>query len=169
MRTLPEPMEEDGGVRVDVNTKAPKTVTDTHITGFSCEFSTFALAEDVLGNRNYQLEATLSGGNVTGSYGSYDRFGSRIKRVLLADAAFMERLQTIVQEHDFACHNGYHTHVSGLPDNYGSSIRITYASGEEIHASDNQDGFLSVEAMTGLEALFYNHSAEISPEEEETL
>ena len=65
-----------------------------------------------------------------------------------------DALQKAVSEHDLAQHNGLSYRVSGLPEDYGATLSVTYASGESIHASHNQDCFLSIDAMEALEALF---------------
>ena len=44
--------------------------------------------------------------------------------------------------------------MSGLPPDYGVKLDIQYASGESIRASNNQDCFLSLEAMEELISLF---------------
>ena len=66
----------------------------------------------------------------------------------------MYRLQEVVEKYDFAQYNGTSITVSGLPEMYGISIQIVYASGERINISNNQECFLPLEAMEELEMLF---------------
>ena len=56
--------------------------------------------------------------------------------------------------YEFAQHNGYSHKISGLPDMYGATLDIKYASGESIYAYDNQDCFIPFEAMKELVELF---------------
>ena len=66
----------------------------------------------------------------------------------------MARLQEIVSAYDFAQYNGYYHSVSGLPDMYGETLDVVYASGERLHVYDNQSGFLPYEAIIELVMLF---------------
>lgn len=157
---ITEPAEEDGGSQSYTDPDAPKAVTDTCITSFSCGFSTLAMAEDILGNQNYKLEAELSHDEVTGRYHSYDRFGGRCNRILQAAPSFMKRLQAIAAKYSFASYNSGHTRCYGISPEYGSYIRVIYASGEEVCASDDQGCFLPIGAIIELETLFRKHSKE---------
>ena len=154
----PEPIEEDGGVTNHTDYDAPKVIEAEEITSFSCEFSTEALVdgETIFPNGNYRLEATLENGAVTCLYDFRTRDGESEKLTFEADPEFLINLQQIVKEYDFAAYNGEYHSVSGLPDMYGFSLDIGYASGESVSAYDNQDNYLSLDAMNALYSLFHN-------------
>jgi len=71
-----------------------------------------------------------------------------------ADVDFMTRLQEIIAKYNLATYNGTNYFVSGISDEYGAKISVLYDSGEEIYATDNQDCFLPVGAMSELIELF---------------
>lgn len=145
----------DGGVVKRYWTDVPKVIESAEIVTFHCVISLFAACEtDGLGNRIYTLDATLKDGEVLVKYSWRERGGKSDKAEYKADANFMVRLQNIVAAHNFARHNGYYHTVSGLPDMYGESIDIVYASGERIYVHDNQSGFLPFEAEKALVMLF---------------
>ena len=156
-QTPSEVVEADGGVQNDTSYDAPKTIESTQIIAFSCEFSGFTMDEKDtrLAGRAYQLEAKLENGAVKGSHHAYTRFDGE-KKTFRASHSFMNDLQQVVAEHDLAQHNGLSYRVSGLPEGYGALLTVDYASGEHIYASDNQNCFLSIDAMEALEALFYS-------------
>ena len=152
--TEPETEPEiDGGVKDSTDPNAPKTIKSTEITRFSCWFSTIPDADPgVLGNRIVQLTAERKGDTV---YGVYDvRSEGGVKREFTAPASFMDELQGIAEMFDLAQHNGYSYHVSGIPNEFGATLDVEYASGEKIYASDNQDNFLSFGVMNALVQLF---------------
>ena len=149
-----EPVEEDGGVKNQTVSEAPKTIESTEITKFDCTFSTLAMEETELDNCTYTLQAELQSGTVTGGYSRHDRDGESENYTFTADASFMELLQGVVADHALAAHNGWFSEVSGLPDMYGADLTVVYASGEKITAYDNQDNFLSPAAMKDLVKLF---------------
>ena len=101
-------------------------------------------------DRISELDAVASEGLVTVKYSWRERDGKRGKGEYMAKNDFMARLQMIVAAHNIAKYNGYYHRVSGLPDMYGESLDITYASGESIYANDNQSGFLPIRAVREL-------------------
>ena len=68
-----------------------------------------------------------------------------IKWALVKDDPF-PALVKIVNERELAKNNGFHSQTHGLPDNFGGSIDIRYASGEKIGISDNQGTVLGYQA-----------------------
>ena len=154
--SVEEPAEEDGGVRNDSSYDAPKVIESNLIIAFQCEFSALALSEDdtYLSGKNYQLEARLKDGAVKGRYHSYGRYDEGEDAIFAADHSFMHKVQEIVAKYDFAQYNGTSITVSGLPEMYGVSLQIVYASGERIDAGNNQECFLPVAAIEELEMLF---------------
>ncbi|MBQ4346924.1 MAG: hypothetical protein IJC39_00550, partial [Firmicutes bacterium] len=171
-----EEVEEDGGVISNSDADAPKTVESTQIIDFDCEFSGLLMEEEDtrLAGRAYKLKAKLENGAVKGSYFVRADDGDK-EEPFRNSHDFMNELHKIVSEYDLAQYNGYSHKVSGLPDNYGAVLSVTYASGESIYAYDNQDCFLSVDAMEALEALFlsqtepYPEALDISVAEEFTM
>lgn len=155
---IPETIEEDGGVkRYNSGTDAPKTIESTEIISFECEFSLISVVleeESELDGRVYTLNAVCENEAVTCKIKWYDRFGDGDTSEFTADTSFMTRLQEIVSKYNFAQHNGYICKVSGLPNQYGAMLNIQYDSGETIYANDNQNCFLSFEAMEDLARLF---------------
>ncbi len=156
-RKLPEKNNDDidGGVVKRYWSDAPKVIESTEIVSFHCEISLIAACDvDELGHRVYNLDAELKDGEVRVKYDWYERGGDSDKAEYKADADFMARLQEIVSEYDFAGQNGYYHSVSGLPDMYGGSLHIVYASDECIDIYDNQSGILPYEAEKALVSLF---------------
>jgi len=150
----------DGGVRHYTSGEdAPKVINSAEITEFRCEFSLFAHAEpDELGNGLYDLTAALRDDTVMCVIKIRKRTNGGGERNFVADISFMEKLQEIISAYDFAKHNGYSYSISGLPDMYGCVLDVRYASGEYIHAYDNQNVFLPHEALKALYKLFDDHS-----------
>lgn len=147
--------ESDGGVRKHVDTDAPKAIVSEQIIAFETTFSTVALAEDAeFESGVYTLSARLVYGAVRGEYKLRTRCGDGEQFEFRQSHVFLEKLQSIVKEYDLAKYNGIYTRISGLPDMYGTKISIVYASGERIDAGDNQDNFLSPNAMKELVNIF---------------
>lgn len=145
----------DGGVVKRYWADAPKVIESQEIASFHCEISLIAACDvDEIGHRVYKLDAAVKDGEVLVTYDWRDRGGERDRAEYRADADFMVHLQEIVSTYDFAGHNGYYHTVSGLPDMYGQSLDIVYASGERIYVHDNQNGFLPYEAEKALVFLF---------------
>ena len=154
--TQKEPAEEDGVVRDNSDPDAAKVIESDFIISFQCEFSALDRMEEdtYLSGKAYRLEARLKDGAVKGNYHSYGGDDAEKEFLFAADHSFLYKLQDVVAKYDLAQYNGTDLFVSGLPEMYGASLRIVYASGERISASDNQDCFLPLEAMEELESLF---------------
>lgn len=147
----------DGGVRHwDSGDSAPKVILSREITEFRCTFSLFA-SEKIPGLPEgglYTCRARREDGAVLCSIDWRKRTEGSGSRAFTADEAFLARLQEIVLRHDLARHNGYCCRVSGLPDMYGATLDVRYASGESIYAHDNQNQFLASGALKDLYDLF---------------
>ena len=63
-------------------------------------------------------------------------------------------LVRLTKELDLAADNGRHLSTAGLPENFGGSVMIRYASGETVSFSDNQRPILSAGAGERIAALF---------------
>lgn len=64
------------------------------------------------------------------------------------------RLVELVRECSLAKKNGFHSETHGLPENYGGSVSVEYASGERISFSDNQSPVISDETGGKIADLF---------------
>ncbi len=53
------------------------------------------------------------------------------------------RLTAIVKEENLAKSNGFHSVTHGLPENFGGSVYVLYASGEKISFSNNQSPIIT--------------------------
>ena len=157
-RKVYPPSNTGGGKTDNTDPNAPKVISSTEITSFKCSFTTAnALNPGGLGRRFYSFEASLQSGKVIGSYRSDVRSSpdETISGAFETDPDFMVELQAIISEHDIAKYNGISIRVGGLPPKLGSRIYVTYASGEQISAANNQSNFLTVSEMEALEALFH--------------
>ena len=145
----------DGGVVKRYWSDAPKVIASNEITEFHSVISLIsAYHADEVGHRVYRLDAVIENNAVLVRYDWYDRQGNSDRAEYKTDADFMIRLQEIVSAYDFAQYNGYYHSVSGLPDMYGETLDVVYASGERLHVYDNQSGFLPYEAIIELVMLF---------------
>ena len=147
----------DGGVKTyNSGEDSPKVIESTEIISFEFEVSLYNIVveESELVGRNYKLSAVLEDGAVKSKIKWRDRVGAGEEGDFTADTSFMTSLQEIVSKYDFAQHNGYISKVSGLPHMYGAKIDIKYASGESIYAYDNQDCFISIDAINELVEIF---------------
>ncbi|MBQ4647724.1 MAG: hypothetical protein IJB76_01020 [Clostridia bacterium] len=144
----------DGGVRKRFDSNAPKTINCTKPIAFECIFSTLTLIdEDELERSVFTLKAEITNGIVKASYKSRNEGFA-----FTALPSFMEELQTVIADYDFAQFNGITYHVSGLPDMFGSSVSVSYESGEHIYSANNQDCFIPVEAMKKLMELYKKYN-----------
>lgn len=147
-----EPPPVDGGVRKRIDTGAPKVIRSAEITQFHCAFSAAdrcrgdtPLAGGIFTLHAEERAAQLHIRGRSEIVGEYS---------FCPEEAFFRRLQQVVSQYDFAQYNGVFYTVSGLPPDLGMKLRIRYASGESICASNNQSTFLPLEAMQELVALF---------------
>ena len=147
----------DGGATDNSDTNAPKSIESTQIISFNCRFSTMDVDEPgELGNHIYFLQAKPENGGVKGMYQVQDTGEEHSFR---ASQNFMGELQTLVAIYQIAQHNGHVYTVAGLPNEYGAQLNVQYTSGESIYANDNQDNFLTLEAMNELLKLFERGAA----------
>ncbi len=152
--------EEDGGVKkYNSGEDSPKSINSSEIISFNCKFSLISLVledESELNGRIYTLSADLENESVICKAKWRNTFGDGETKEFKTNVSFMAKLQEIVSKYDFAKHNGYSSTVSGLPDMYGAKLDIKYSSGESIYAYDNQDNFLTLEAIKELVSLFFS-------------
>ena len=148
----PAPPDEPlcGGTTEYTDPDAPKTITDTEIASFKFYASMLSVLNDgsypSLTEPRYEFSAVREGNVVT-----VTRNGETLQK----DAVFMVKLQDVIAKHDFAQYNGDYHDTAGLPDDFGATIDVKYASGEKIYAMNNQFMFLPPEAVVDLVTLFY--------------
>lgn len=141
-----------GGSSDYVDPDAPTEIASDEIASFSAYVSLRFELEQHPEVRDWyyaRLEAERDGGqvrcrleNATG------------EREFTRDASFLTALQEIVARHNFAGRNGVYHYTYGLPDDFGATVEIEYASGEQIRFSDNQSMDLPLEAVSELLELF---------------
>ena len=66
----------------------------------------------------------------------------------------MPKLTALVREHGLAKNNGWHSQTHGLPENFGGSVNVRYASGERISISDNQSPVIAYGAGVAIAQTF---------------
>lgn len=76
------------------------------------------------------------------------------KRWALVKEDVFPRLADLTENLKLAEHNGYFSRTAGLPEDFGGSVEIKYASGERIAFSDNQSPILRSEQGREIAALF---------------
>lgn len=148
---------EDGGTRIRRDTDAPKEILSREPVRFSCRFSALSLQECDTGMIQgvYSFNALKGEGGVmcTVVCNNPRAIPERERKFTRSDD-LMTELDTLLREHDVARYNGSYYKVSGLPDFYGATIDVEYASGETIYCYNNQDPFLPIELIRELCGLF---------------
>lgn len=141
-----------GGTDDNTDYNAPKTVSSTAITSFSCYTWVRELLQDggpVLAAPWYRFTAEKDGDRV-----NCTRSTAGAEVSFTADAAFLDALQAIVARYDLPQYNGISLFTNGLPEDFGATVKIRYESGETVYASDNQGNFLPPDASAALLRLF---------------
>lgn len=148
-----------GGTTSSIDENAPKTITSGEMTYF-CVESVIGIPPD-----RYAEEETLyfvsafaaptGRGNflLLETRNSYERSAGCVSTALVKEDVF-PALTSLVRESGLAKINGVHITTHGLPDNFGGSIDIRYASGERISISNNQSPIISYEAGQKIAELF---------------
>lgn len=145
----------DGGVVKNyTDPLAPKEIMSKEITEFDAKISAISSADEELSGKVFSFKATVGAEKVSAKYSCRLRGRGVSDCSFEADKSFMKKLYTVVSKYDLAQYNGYYHHVSGLPDMYGANISVSFASGESIHAEDNQSCFVGNEALKELTVLF---------------
>lgn len=145
----------DGGVRHSCDTDAPKEIRCRSLIAFSCRFSAVSLGdEEVLRGGIYTFTAERREDGVYTSAEVRRRVGGGLRTEAVRPFGVFREIDTLMRKYDVAAHNGRFYSVSGLPGFYGASLRATYASGERIDCSNNQDPFLPAAFVRELCDLF---------------
>ena len=128
-------------------------ITSTEISEFNCTVSLASVYlpnESVLTSPYYAFTAKRDGDTVTCRRVSFGRDESFVK-----DAAFMDALQDIVAKYSLARYDGTEQTAPALSEDFGATLRVSYASGEAINAADNRNMFLPLDAVRALTQLFF--------------
>lgn len=131
---------------------APKTIVSQDIENFSldCSFATMGNAHAY--HHVYAYASKVDAGVLVAlSYNTnqwQSENGENYSAVALTDGEVLGELQAIVRKYDFAKNNGRSYYVNGLPQNFGGSVHISYASGETIDFSNNQSPIISADAAS---------------------
>ena len=148
---------ECGGTDAYQQKNAPKTIVSDEMTLFDVNSAFNTLAVDVDERLDYVCAfATPCGGGTFIFFEKrmfYREVGGVREWALLKEDLF-PKLTAFVREYDVARSNGYHSQTHGLPENFGGSVDIRYASGETISISDNQSPVLGYDAGVALAGIF---------------
>ncbi|MBO4330669.1 MAG: rhodanese-like domain-containing protein [Oscillospiraceae bacterium] len=150
-----------GGSEDRGDPSAARTVVSDEISSFECSVSLLSCpdeARSVLTAPRYEFSAVRVGEIAECSFRAFPGEAVSFTR----DTGFLDELQRIVRENDLASFNGLGRFTYGLPDDFGVSLRIDYASGEKIAASDNSVMFLPLPAAEALVSLFSDASSAAS-------
>lgn len=126
----------------------PKAIQSEEIVHFSVDCNFAYSSNEKKYTYVYGYATKVEGGALVGL--SYRKDGEQneaeyTKLKLVGNEVFSD-LQKLVKKHNFASNNGYTHFTSGLPENFGGSVNINYASGEQIIVSDNQSIVISLDA-----------------------
>ena len=153
-----------GGTNATQNTKAPKEIVSEEMILFN---AASALSRGMMNMESAvkpeELLSYISAFAVPAKEGVFlfldkktvaDRYQNKPPVWALVRNSIFPSLVQIVKECDLAKGNGYHSFTNGLPQNFGGSVDIRYASGETIRFSNNQCPVLSVEAAGRIADVF---------------
>ena len=146
-----------GGTDAYIDTKAPKAITSEEMTLFDVTSAFRTLAIDGSDRLDYvsAFAAPCAGGSFvfleTRMLSNYDE--PRREWALLKENIF-PKLVALVREYELAKDNGRHSQTHGLPENFGGSVDIRYASGERISVSDNQSPVIAYDAGVAIAQAF---------------
>ena len=138
-----------GGTDATLDKSAPKVIASREMTLFdvSCSFYGVVLPD---GSREKPLHWFHAFAAPTGE-GSFLflKTSRRYSDEYSSAWAYVKEdvfpaLVDLVNDVDLAEKNGYHSTTHGLPQNFGGSVNVRYASGEAISFSDNQSPIMSI-------------------------
>ncbi len=145
----PEP-KTGGGTNATLDTKAPHVIRSEEMTLFDVSCALNGNAVTASGDRLGFISAYAVRA-ATGSF-LFLSTGERFRRTsdknaswALAEANVFPALVSLVRECDLAKNNGFRSHTSGLPENFGGEIDVRYESGERISVSNNQSPIITSE------------------------
>ncbi len=138
-----------GGTDTTLDKSAPKVIESKDMTLFdvSCSFYGVVLAD---GSKEKPLHFFHAFAAPTGE-GSFLflKTSRRYSDEYSSAWAYVKEdvfpaLVDLVNDASLAEKNGYHSTTHGLPQNFGGSVNVRYASGEKISFSDNQCPIMSI-------------------------
>ncbi len=150
---VPEGHMPAGGTSDYSDPDAPKKIHSKIITSFECTVSlknAEGIDRDSLCCAHYTFAAASAGEKVECSFAADAERSS-----FSAGAEFLSAIQDIIDRYELASCNGIDRFTHGLPEDLGAALRVVYASGERIYASDNTDMFIPEGAVKELAALFW--------------
>ncbi len=147
-----------GGTRATLDTRAPKEISSEEMILFD---ATSALNVPSLGEDDrlgYLSAFAAPCGEGTfllleTAIGFRRRDEKDLRWALVRESVF-PALVRLVNECGLAAENGHHSSTAGLPENFGGSVTVRYASGETVSFSDNQAPVLSLETAERIADLF---------------
>ena len=148
-----------GGTDATLDTKAPKSIVSDEMVLFDVTSALYQTGSDPKTEPLRFVSAfaarTANGTFVFLKKSRYNgcRGKSEMSWALVKSDIFPE-LVKLVRGHDLAKDNGFHSETHGLPENFGGSADIRYASGECISFSNNQRPVISSEAGTETARIF---------------
>ena len=151
---------ECGGTDATQDRKAPKAIISKDMYYFETEsalgYVDIYSEEDPLAYINAFAVKTEKG-----SFISLETRGGRYydeKKQYLAYVTYdiFPELVKLVNDNEIAKDNGFHSRTHGLPEDFGGSVNIRYASGEKISFSDNQSPILSMKVAKLIRQVFLN-------------
>ena len=151
-----------GGTDATQDTKAPKTISSEEMILFD---ATSALNKGQVSpdNRNRESLGYVSAFAASAGEGCFlfletgecfNRLSEKTASWALVKEDIFPSLVKLVKECILAKDNGFHSETHGLPENFGGSVSIEYASGEKISFSNNQQPILSPNTGLCIKELF---------------
>ena len=146
-----------GGTDATQDTRAPKEIRSEDMTLFSVESSMgFVNQPDECPGYVHAFAAPAGGGAFLFykvSSHPFDRRETPFTWAYVEGSVFPE-LVSLVRECGLAEKNGFHSRTHGLPEDFGGSVDIRYASGERISYSDNQSPILIIPSAIRIRETF---------------
>ena len=150
-----------GGTDATLDTKAPTTIESGQMVSFSVHTAFGGVVSPETHEYQGPLLSYLFAFAVPAGSGTFlfletrtDFDRQRSVQHALVKADVMPSLVRLVHELELAQKNGRHSTTYGLPQNFGGSVDICYASGETISFSDNQTPILPEKTGRAIAALF---------------
>ena len=160
------PME-CGGTDATQDTKAPKVIQSREMVFFEIESALnagivqpvpeddhFSVSEPLYYIHAFAVPAGQGCFLFLETSGGFHRNRERNSSWHFTAKNIFPSLVKLVQEHELAKGNGFHSCTHGLPENFGGSVMIRYASGEKISFSNNQSPIFSTAFASAVFSLF---------------
>ena len=146
---------ECGGTTETLDRKAPKEISSHDIVLFTAESALGFVSDD----SDLTFVSAYAAPSDRGTFVYYEYANDFRARDTKSDWAFIKEnasaaLDALTVEQNFIADNGHFSKTHGLPENFGGSVRIMYASGETISFSDNQSPVFSLNTAKSIDRLF---------------